>query len=355
MVPSTVDPDAAPFAERGNKSTKRPVPISAWKLAKLDSNVAIRAAAKARASSSILRPVETRRVHDPDMSSSDNMSCRSSMSTDAGGIKDAKNELKLSPLGNSYAPSYGSRDDYDVGTQSASSFSSPSHVHESVSLSPLPLEKPLGPHDPISTVPKYIQERPFNSRADLSTSNLNNNTVYRTSTSGFDEKIMQKGNNTNPLIPAPITTSLLRDSRRASVVWDQEAGRYVSVPVTARTTETALEAFIGSSSSQVGPKKVPPEVSSSSRMPHLVPPRESSSNRRPSAQQTENLMYTGESIFFGGPILSVPPVGDGPRNETNTAFRLGNRGGRNSTSSQIPVFIPGGSGSERNPPLSRAN
>ncbi|KAI3988650.1 hypothetical protein MKX01_027014 [Papaver californicum] len=358
MVPSTIDPDADPTAERGNKSTKRPVRISAWKLAKLDSNEAMRAAARARASSSVLRPVDNRRLEDPDISSSDNMSCRSSMSTDVGIVKDNKSELQLSPLGNSYAPSYGSRDDYDIGTPSESSFSSSSHVHESVSLSPLPLEQPLGPHNPSKTVPAFIHDRPFNSRAASSTSNLNNNPVFHSSTSRFDENIMPKGNITNPLSAAPTTTSVLglRDSRRASVVWDQEAGRYVSVPVTARTTEAAHEARNGPSSSQVGPRKVPLEGSSSHRIPQFVPPRESSSGTRvlPPAQQSENLLYTGESIFFGGPILSVPSVGDGPRSEANTGYRPENRGGRNSTSSQFPVFLPGGSTSVRNPPLSRA-
>ena len=68
MIPSTVDPDAA-----GNKVTKRPVRISAWKLAKLDSTEAVRAAAKVRASSSILRPVDNRPMLDPELSSSDNL------------------------------------------------------------------------------------------------------------------------------------------------------------------------------------------------------------------------------------------------------------------------------------------
>ena len=60
MVPSTVDPDAVRHTERANKAKKQ-VKISAWKLAKLDSNEAMKAAAKARASSSVLRPIDTRR------------------------------------------------------------------------------------------------------------------------------------------------------------------------------------------------------------------------------------------------------------------------------------------------------
>ena len=71
MVPSTVDPDAAGYVERANKS-KKAVKISAWKLAKLDSSEAMRAAAKARASSSVLRPIDARRVPDVEFSSSGN-------------------------------------------------------------------------------------------------------------------------------------------------------------------------------------------------------------------------------------------------------------------------------------------
>ncbi|KAK9082213.1 hypothetical protein Syun_031662 [Stephania yunnanensis] len=142
MLPSTVDPDAAGFAERGEKQPKKPVRISAWKLAKLDSSEAMRAAAKARASSSVLRPIDNQRLPAADMSSSENMSVRSSVSTDLGGNKDNKSDLKLSPLGNSSVPSQGSRDECDSGTHSMSSFSSPSHIRESVNLSPLPLDQP---------------------------------------------------------------------------------------------------------------------------------------------------------------------------------------------------------------------
>ena len=56
--------------------------------------------------------------------------------------------------------------------------------------------------------------------------------------STFDEKIMQKGNHADPLLlPAP-AASLLRDVRRTSVVWDQEAGRYISVPATTSEPRT---------------------------------------------------------------------------------------------------------------------
>ncbi|KAF8412686.1 hypothetical protein HHK36_000654 [Tetracentron sinense] len=95
MIPSRVDPNATGFAERGSKLPKRPVRISAWKLAKLDSNEAMRAAIKARVSSSVLRPVGNRSLPNLDFSSIGNMSGRSSMSTEMGGNKETKNELRL--------------------------------------------------------------------------------------------------------------------------------------------------------------------------------------------------------------------------------------------------------------------
>ncbi|KAI7978821.1 Protein S-acyltransferase 21, partial [Camellia lanceoleosa] len=58
---STVDPDAAQPSDKG-KVPQRPVKISAWKLAKLDSKEAIKAGAKARASSSVYVQAGTPRI-----------------------------------------------------------------------------------------------------------------------------------------------------------------------------------------------------------------------------------------------------------------------------------------------------
>lgn len=336
MVPSTVDPDATGVSDRTQKGSKRPVRISAWKLAKLDSNEAVRAAAKARASSSVLRPIENRRLPDPDYSSSGNMSVRSSVSTDTN--KEIKTDLKLSPyLKDSFAPSQGSRDEYETGTQSMSSFSSPSHVHEPVTLSPLPphpgLRSIAAPPAPSLMIP----DRPLTSKAIFP--NVNPSTSHPV---GFDEKMMQKG--TDPLLLSAQATSLLRDVRRTSVVWDQEAGRYVSVPVSASESRTR-------SSLQVGLPNSNAETSSYSRKP-VVPPQESSSSAvRPPLQQAEKLMYTGDSIFFGGPLLSVP-FRDGPKNDKVLNSREGqervamtlfreSRFKRDSASNQLPVFVPG--------------
>lgn len=293
MVPSTVDPDAAQ-RENNKAQAKRPVRISAWKLAKLDSNEAMKVAAKARASSSVLRPIGNRHLP-PDrvLSSSDNTSVRSSMSTDAGPTHNNAVSLNINTeeimkkelfRKSSFAPT---QDEYETGTQSVSSFSSPSHVHESVTLSPLP--------------------------------NIRN-TATHSSLGLFDEKIMQNGtvNKVDSLLPTSSIPSILRDVKRTSVVWDQEAGRYVSIPVSASEVKNKTNLQIGSSNPNA-------QMSNS----YNQKAEEASSSSSMAKAQSEKLMYTGESIFFGGPLLSAP-VRDALRNK------------RDSVSKQLPVFIPGG-------------
>lgn len=347
MVPSTVDPDATENAERGQKLAKRPVRISAWKLAKLDSTEAMRAAAKARASSSVMRPLDNRRIGDPEYSSSGNMSVRSSVSTDAGANREIKNELRLSPLRNSFAPSQGSRDEYETGTQSMSSFSSPSHVHEAVTLSPLPHGTGLGGRFGAATsIPSMIPDRPLASKTTLPNVNQTTSQPHHV---GFDERIMQKGSSTTDplLLSAAPPASLLRDVKRTSVVFDQEAGRYVSVPVSASEarTRTCTQTGVGFPSNA--------EASNHGRKPAVAPQESSSSaTKAPPSQQGEKLMYTGDSIFFGGPLLSAH-FRDGQKNERGSGPRDGqervtlnlpreSRFKRDSVSNQLPVFVPGG-------------
>ncbi|XAR48370.1 Protein S-acyltransferase [Bertholletia excelsa] len=361
MVPSTVDPDAA-----GNKvSSKRPVRISAWKLARLDSNEAMIAAAKARASSSVLRPVDNHLVQDPELSSSGNLSVISSMSAETGGIKDtSKNEFKLSPLRNSFVPSQGSRDEYETGTQSVSSFSSPSHIHESVILSPLPQLQSLN-HNCVSST---SGSKPSIGKDMLLMSKAIKNPMPQPSSSagfGFDEKIMQQrgSNASDPLLlsgpgsaAATATNNLLRDVKRTSVVWDQEAGRYVSIPVS--VSEARNNIRVARKHNNNNNYDAEAEIGSSCDKRLAVVPQEALSSsavkKVPLPLQSEKLMYTGESIFFGGPLLSVPvTVKDGLRNNQNLMdIREGQERGpmnflpresrlkRDVTSNQLPVFVP---------------
>ncbi|XVE72381.1 hypothetical protein DITRI_Ditri11bG0035000 [Diplodiscus trichospermus] len=325
------------FWRQREQGPKRAVRFSAWKLAKLDSNDAMRAAARARASSSVLRPVGNRHLPDPELSSSDNMSVRSSIrSTSAN--KEIKNDQRLSPLGNSFAPSQGSRAEYETGTQSVSSFSSPSRIHESVSLSPL-LQTQGGLFDTATSVP-CIPDRTFTSKASFPA--INHSISH--APSGSDEKVMHKGGISDPLLLSAPAASLLRDVKRASVVWDQEAGRYVSAPISATEARNR-------SSMQIGLPNYSGEPSTQGRQVGR-PPQESSLAAKAPLQQAEKLLYTGDSIFFGGPLLSVP-VRDSLRNDkvlgsSETQERVGHdlhresRFKRDSVSNQLPVFVPGG-------------
>jgi palmitoyltransferase len=323
MVPSTVDPDA-PGSEKGTKALKRPVKRNAWKLAKLDPNEAARAAARARASSSVLRPIDNRHLPDNDLSSIGTVSIISSVSTDANvaASKEIRNnDLRSSLSRNSFAPSQGSRDEYDTGSHGMSNLSSPSHVHESVTLAPLPQN------------PTIVGNR------FTATSHHMHST--------FDDKVLHRGNDADPLFLFAPATSHLRDVRKTSVVWDPEAGRYVSAPVT--TTSEVRNRLLNPSSqtaSTQNPRPILPAHDSSSGSSALRDPL-------PLHQAERRLTYTGDSIFYGGPLINIP-TRDTPRSGRGLVRDVQDRLAstvhrdarirRDSTSNQLPVFAPGGLG-----------
>lgn len=241
---------------------------------------------------------------------------------------------------NSVAPSQGSKDEYETGTQSMSSFSSPSHVHESVTLSPLPRAHGLNQFNAASALPGLNATQPSTSRGTL-----HGVDPVPSFPSLPDEKKFQKESSTDPLLFSA-STALLRDVKRTSVIWDQEAGRYVSVPATTDARNKSLQ--------QTATSKTNADTSTYSRRPLPVPAvqTEESSSSRGLLQQSDKLMYTGESIFFGGPLLSVPGK-DGARSDKNSIFRQGqerlvpnisreSRFKRDTASNQLPVFVPGG-------------
>ncbi|KAG6509723.1 hypothetical protein ZIOFF_027728 [Zingiber officinale] len=256
MVPSTVDPDAAGYVERANKSKKN-VKISAWKLAKLDSNEAIRAAAKARASSSVLRPIDAHRAFDAEYSSSGKASVRSSLSIDYTVTRDSRSEVKLSPLRKSSMQSVASREDFETSTQSASSLSSPARVRESAAPDNRNFQQPL-----CSRPPQIAPRVPPPSQLT--------NPVFQSASLGA------------------------RDHKRTCVVWDQEAGRFVSVPASA-----------GSSSADVHARasRIPlPNRSVGTDACRSRPVEQTSSSTMPPPSRQERVMLTERSIFFGGPL-----------------------------------------------------
>lgn len=280
MVPSTVDPDAA---EKGIKAPKRPVRRSAWKLAKLDANEAARAAARARASSSVLRPIDNPHLPDYELSSIGTVSVISTDAQVAARKEIRNNDLKSSLSRNSLA---------------APSQSSPRHVHEeSVKLAPLPQYSTVSGHRFSATTTHHMH------RGHL-------------------------------FLSAP-STSLPRDVRKtSSVVWDPEAGRYVSSALV-----TTMPEVRSRNPRTILPPQDPSSVSSALKA-HL-----------PLLQQGERrLVYTGDSIFFGGPLVNIPTrnnqrsegglVRERQERLASTLHHQDARYIRDSTSHQLPVFAP---------------
>ncbi|KAJ1272419.1 hypothetical protein BS78_06G200400 [Paspalum vaginatum] len=256
-VPSTVDPDTTDLAERTKNHPKRPVRISAWKLAKLDSNEAMKAAAKARASSSVLKPINTRNLYEAD---SDNLSSRSSVISADTGLHIYPRSGGNSQYKPSYPPSRASADDIELYPQTPSSFQSNSQT-----------PTPIAEHHPSKHFNPIYQasanRSPFSAKGSVSEAPVSETTKARRS------------------YPPPQADR----SSRSSVYWDQEAGRFVS----AQTNQ-------GSSSHSSRP----------------------------------DLLYTGQSIFFGGPLIADPaarsfrdPAGSSQRSAGPRPH-------------QLPVFVP---------------
>ncbi|KAH8514976.1 hypothetical protein H0E87_003719 [Populus deltoides] len=283
-LPSTVDPDAIQEADKAKKLPQRPVRISAWKLAKLDSSEAIKAAAKARASSSVLRPIGSRyNPYDADHLSSSNFSGRSSpISTDQGfQNKNARTVMPgLSPsMTNSYPASnasHASRDDIGSWHQSLGNFSSANVSN----LATSPLQQQTSNRDHF-------------------------NPIYQTSADESPWSARQSEVNGNPshenAAQIPMRRNLgAAENMRTTVYWDPEAGRFVS-----------STRGVGSSSQVRG---------------------------------TE-LLYTDQSIFFGGPLVNEQLS----RGRTGSSLTLSqDRGstsshyqqGRSQRGGQLPVFVP---------------
>ncbi|XP_059461030.1 protein S-acyltransferase 21 isoform X2 [Corylus avellana] len=276
-LPSTVDPDAVQSSDMGKRLPQRPVRISAWKLAKLDSNEAIKAAAKARASSSVLRPLSSRHhPYDVDHLSSSNVSGRSSpISTDQGfHNRNARaGTSRLSPPKSSYPPSLVSKEDSETCHHSISNLSSPQ----------------------LSNVTP--------SRLEQQTVNVDHfNPIYQSSADQSPSSRRQSEQNENPVrenvarMPMRNNNLGVAENTRSSVYWDQEAGRFVS-----------------SSSRSFG----------------------------------SELLYTGQSIFFGGPVVNEQQP-RGSRNGSSSGSASLDRGstssyyqqGRSQRGGQLPVFVP---------------
>lgn len=202
-VPSTVDPDAVDPSEKGKAAApKRPVKISAWKLAKLDSGEALKAAAKARASSSVLRPVGSHRRYDTDNGSSGAASSRSSsISVDIFHLRTS------SPMKSSYPPSLTSREDLDAYPRTPSSFSSPRHGGAAVGSSSAWDRPPAG-------AGHFNRGYPLAIRSPLS--------------SGMNDADSMASDDTEPEPIRAAAPPAMAGGLRSSIYWDQSLGRFVN-------------------------------------------------------------------------------------------------------------------------------
>ncbi|OVA00652.1 zinc finger protein [Macleaya cordata] len=286
-VPSTVDPDATELSYKEKGLPRQPVRISAWKLAKLDSNEAMKAAAKARASSSVLRPINSRHhPYDASHLSSGTASVRSSpINTDHGfNNRDAGTGILGLSRKSSYPPSRASGEDLETCGNSISSFNSPHHTNM---LTP-PLEQRVPDREHFN--PMYqssADQSPWSAKASEGT------------------EIITHGNlDTNPIRKNNLGVG---ENSRSSVFWDQEAGRFMST----------ASRNMGSSSSQVAGAE---------------------------------LLYTGQSIFFGGPLVNEGLLRGSKNGGSSSGSIVLERGsttsshyhqqGRSERRGQLPVFVP---------------
>ncbi|KAJ4825258.1 hypothetical protein Tsubulata_038542 [Turnera subulata] len=283
-LPSTVDPDAVQQGDKGQKLPQRQVRISAWKLAKLDSHEAIKAAAKARASSSVLRPISSRHhPYDGEHLSSSNVSGRSSpVSTTDQGFHNRNARAGPSALSPSRSSpvSYASRDDTESCHHSIGNFSSANVSNTATS----PCKQQTSNRDHFN--PMYqssAAQSPWSARQSEANANAPRGNVSQ--------------------IPFRRNLGAV-DNLRTSVYWDPEAGRFVS-------------SFGGA-------------TGSSSQVPGT------------------ELLYTEQSIFFGGPLVNEQLSRGGVRSGTSLAAAGLDRGsaashyqqGRSQRGGQLPVFVP---------------
>eukprot|EP00250_Pteridium_aquilinum_P021495 c25144_g1_i1 orf=1096-3459(-) len=343
-VPSTIDPDATAVPGRAeNRSNKRGVRISAWKLAKLDRSEALRAASKARESSSVLRPVGSREVGTSEIgySSSSNVSIQSSRVADYGPMGSRRGVLHdIGSPRTAYPPSRAtSKDEREAGGMSRSSLSSPGQTtgNSSAAMSPLPLEMRFGtatvlpraratlqggipssgmydtrralPIYPATTLssssiePTWVGTTPVSDGGDISSGR---NSVDEIRRSGLmvdaEGRQAQLGSNTS------------REGRSA-VYWDRVAGRFISVPTRShlmRISNPLSRQFPQLASggvSQISSAALDRDIAHGHGSPENLSSGPGHSASEPaSLVSPENLTYSGTSIFFGGP-LSMPVPG----------------------------------------------
>ncbi|CAI0381622.1 unnamed protein product, partial [Linum tenue] len=216
-LPSTVDPVPDTLPEGSKRLPPRQVRISPWKLAKLDSN---EAAAKARASSSVLRPIKSPRhqPYDTDHLSGSNFSAPSNLSQT-------------------------SREDIESCRHSVSNMSSANVLH-------------------LATSPMQNRDH-FNPMYQSSAGQSPHSTAVNHNVGRVQPQVAAAGRRNNNVGGGGVGM----ESMRATGHWDSDAGRFVP--------------------------------SSTPRVGGVASANNASASQVPGAE----LLYTEQSIFFGGPVV----------------------------------------------------
>lgn len=387
-VPSTIDPDATGLQGRAeSRSNKRGVRISAWKLAKLDPNEAVRAASKARENSSVLRPVGSREGGTSEIgySSSSNVSIHSSMAAGYGGLVGSRKGISQdvgSPR-TAYPPSRATSKD----GLSGSSLSSPGRTtgNSSVVTSPLPLESRFGAATmlprpraiPNTTLQGGIPSGTYNSRRGLPiyhTSTLSSSPIEHPSWAGttpvsdggeissagdsVDERQRNSALVDSELRQSQLGSNTSREGRSA-VYWDRVAGRFISVPTRNHLMRISnpFSRQHPQAASGGGLRDTSSVAVHSHRDIGHGSPDNLSSAQGPIASESasyvspDNLTYSGTSIFFGGPLsMPVPgssrkensPIGTSDATQARPVNSSGPQSAQRGSNirSQSPVFVP---------------
>lgn len=375
-VPSTVDPDGLGRTE--NRPNKRGVRISAWKLAKLDPSEAVRAASKARESSSVLRPVGSREVGTSEIgySSSSNVSVQSSMVADYGLMGNRRGIPRdIGSPRTAYPPSRAtSKDEREAGGISRSSLSSPGRttVNSSAGTSPLPLEMRLGgtatifprARSSLTNVQAGIPSGTYDSRhampiyhaTTFSSSSIEHPSWVGTTpvsdagyiSSGGDSVDERRRNNLMVDAEARVAQLGSNTSRdgRSAVYWDRVAGRFISVPTRnhlMRISNPFSRQHPSGGHSQFSFAAVDRDIAHDHDSPDNLSSGQGHSTSGPaSLVSPENLTYSGTSIFFGGP-LSMPLPGS-TRKENSPVSTFDTTQVRPVLSSSVPVSSQGPQG-----------
>mgnify|MGYP006973826558 CR=1 FL=1 len=289
-----------------NRSQRQGVRISAWKLAKLDRDEATRAAAKARERSSVLRPLRANGSSFRDTDGATSMSSKSSF----GGLKDSREMTSSLANRPSHYYSFTGVDNRSDATQSTYSSPSRGSINGSGGVSPFPPPQTRGggvnaPHLVSGSQPPQIQRYPFVPQSGFRQGFPNFYVTNAASIDSSSDRHMPLSEDSFAQTRAGRMNRYMRGNKRESVFW---SGNGKDGP-SSSSIINRHEFRSGEQPSGVSNMRVPVDESLETRIPFNGTTDVDEPNIRVSRDggvvtPSENLMYNGTSIFFGGPLYT---------------------------------------------------